>query len=279
MPLRRIALIIGVTLALVATVLGVMRWQRKVEVTTGTRVVCTYGHPISEDIKTIEVSPDKAGAYRVKTVTRVCDKHAQAEKLYAEAQAAIVKGDNKKAMAKLTQVVALDPKFQSAAEQLETIKGGKKASSDSGRTTPDSAPEPKEEPGEGGAIALTAWVPSSLSGFVAQKPLVEAMAVTRQYFPSSGNDIIQLVIVAEQFKTATGAKRALVSEVKARYTRDSDNVTIGRSSVYFGTDGNRYAAVGFTRGAVMVAVEMASKPGVDPSRLKGALVDIVEQLP
>lgn len=279
MPLRRTALVAGIALALVAAIFGITRIKPSVEVTTGTRVVCKYNHPISENIKKIKVPADQASLYRVKTVTRTCAKHRQAEELYAQAQSALAEGDTKKAKTKLTEVIALDSSFESAAQQLETIERGKKPSADTTENPPSKSPKPAEEPGGGGATALTEWVPSALKGYSAQAPLVEAMAVTRQYFPSSSNDVVQLVIVAEQYKTPTGAKRALGTEVKAKYTSDEAALTAGSHAAYYGTDGSRFAVIGFTQGAVMIAVEIGAKPGVDPDRLKGALVEIVEQLP
>lgn len=279
MPLRRIAIIAGIVVALALAVFGITRLQQKVEVTTGTRVVCTYGHPISEDIRTISVRPADAGKYGVKSITKTCAKHAQAEKLYAEAQAALQKGDVKTAKAKLTEVVKLDTDFASTNQQLETISSGKKPQPDTEGAAPVVDNKPKPEPGGGGAVALTAWTPGTISGFTAQRPLVEAMAVTRQYFPDGASDIVQLVIVAEQFKTSTGAKAALQSEVKSKYTANKGSVTVGDHVGYYATDGNRFAVIGFTDGAVLVAVELGAKPDKDPNSLKATLVDIVKQLP
>lgn len=279
MPLRRIAIVAGIVVALALAVFGVTRLQQKVEVTTGTRIVCTYGHPISEDVRTISVRPADASKYGVKTVTKTCAKHAQAEKLYREAQAALQKGDVNRARAKLTEVAKLDKDFASTQQQLETIVNGKKPQPDTEGAAPVVDNKPKPEPGDGGAVALTAWTPSAISGFTAQRPLVEAMAVTRQYFPDGESDIVQLVIVAEQFKTSIGAKAALQAEVKSKYTANKASITVGDHAAYYATDGNRFAVIGFTDGAVLVAVEIGAKPEQDPNSFKGALIDIVKQLP
>lgn len=279
MPLRRIALIAGIAAVLALAVFGVTRLQRKVEVTAGTRVVCTYGHTISDDSKPLMVPADKASLYRVKTVRRTCEKHAQLEKLYQEAQAALAKGDVKTAKSKLTKITQTDPAYAKAKQQLEAIAQGDKPPADTEESSPSTSTPKQTDPGTGGAVGLTAWVPGTIDGFSAQKPLVDAMQVARQYFPTASNNIVQVVIVAEQYKTATGAKTGLQEQVRSKYPQHADSVSVGSHSAYYGTDGNRFAVIGFTQGAVMVAVELGAKPGTDPQSLKGELVDVAKQLP
>jgi hypothetical protein len=48
--------------------------------------------------------------------------------------------------------------------------------------------------------------------------------------------------------------------------------------VYFGTDGRRFAAMGFTDGTIMVALEASPDSG-DPVRMRSVLEKAVSQLP
>ena len=92
--------------------------QKKIEVQSGKRTLCTYGEVVSNDIQTVSVSADRAGAYRVETVTITCDRHRKLEALYSEAQADITGGDLASAKIKLLQVVASDSVFRKAKQQL-----------------------------------------------------------------------------------------------------------------------------------------------------------------
>jgi hypothetical protein len=118
-----------------------------------------------------------------------------------------------------------------------------------------------------------------LTGFTASKPAVDPLNIARQYVPAQESDVVTLVIVAEQFSGNEMAKEGLTGQVKNVYTRDKDTFTLNGHSVYFGTDGSRYAAVGFVKGSVLVALEMSGKPGQSPTKLRSALEDAVRQLP
>jgi len=48
--------------------------------------------------------------------------------------------------------------------------------------------------------------------------------------------------------------------------------------VYFGTDGGQFAAIGFTNGAIMVALEATPDSG-SPAALKSTLEKVLGQLP
>jgi hypothetical protein len=275
-----LALALSVALAGVSTA----GCQRKVEVKSGTRTVCTAGEVISDDVKTIMVPANKASAYRVRTITVTCDKHANVPPLYAEAQAALAAGDTKLAAAKLAQVLALDPAYRKAKEQAALIaKGGKPA--------PDAAPAPStgttttapvvpSKPGEQPTAtvgALGKWTPDTITGFVAAKPLSDALTVSREYIPSGDSPAQGLVIVAEQFRTADDAKGALAHQVKQAYPKDSATLKINGHDAYFGTDGRRFATIGFTNGAVMIALELTAPKS--PEDLRALAEKVAKQLP
>ncbi len=275
----RASLVVIVTLCVALTV----GCQPKVEVKTGSRLVCTEGHVISESIKTIEVPADKISDYRVKTVVKTCDEHAVVLPLYEQAQVAIAAGDLKTAEEKLAQVVAADPAFRKAKSQLDSVKAGQEPAVDNEEPAPPAeAPAPDTKPGEGDTSApagsLLKWAPDVVRGFTATKPTIDLLNIAREYVPGSGSGPVSFVIVAEQTQTAAGAQAALNTQVKQQYPADTETITVNGRKVYFGTN-SRYAALGFTDGSVMVALEMSVKPGDSPKSLKKALVAAAEQLP
>lgn len=260
--------------------------QRTVEVQTGTRTVCTAGELVSEDIKTIEVPVKDAANYRVKTVTITCDTHSGLSKLYSEAQAAIAAGDLATAKDKLAQVVASNPTYRKAKQQLDEINAGKKPSPDTGTDPGDSGandggsttPTGSVTPTPTAPSALTGWIPGTLSGWTAQKPTVDALSVAREYVPSGSSPAVNLVIVAEQFSSEADAKKSIDQVVKSRYSKDVANLTINGRAAYFGTDGRSFAVIAFPAGKVMVALEMAAKSGA-PKALRPQLEAAAKQLP
>jgi len=272
--------------------------QPKVEVKTGARVVCTEGHIISEDVRTVEVPADDIAAYRVKTTVQTCEKHAGIATPYAEAQQAIAAGDLSAAQEKLTQVVAIDATYRKAKSQLDELKANKKPAVDLDDTSapPASAPPAgapsagappadgsADKPGEGDtatpAASLLKWAPDAINGFSATKAMIDPLNIAREYVPAGGSSVVSFVIVAEQGKTSAGAKSALATQVEQKYTSDKDTITVNGHQAYFGTDGRRFAVLGFTDDAVMVALEMSARPGDTPESLKTAIIEAAKQLP
>ena len=181
---RLVALIVVVVLA-AALAFWLIGCERKVQVTTGERVVCAYGHDVTNSVRTIEVPADKASEYGVSTKSITCPDHLKAEQAYQAAQGDIAKADLKAAEAKLSQVVAIDPEFKRAKAQLAYIKSGKKptpdtsgasssdddsaSGNDGGSTNGDddsgSTDEPStpgdDGPASGPIASLSGWMPDS----------------------------------------------------------------------------------------------------------------------
>jgi hypothetical protein len=268
---------------LAATALGTAGCARQVEVRTGTKVVCTYGEVVSDDVRLIKVPAKEAGEHHVRTVTKICDRHAELEALYQAAQQALAANDLATARVKLEQVVAIDAAFGNAASQLGTIASGKKPEPDKNPTAGPTATTAADKPGEDStgvpAESLLSWAPDALTGFTASKPAVDPLSIARQYVPAQGSDVVTFVITAEQFSSNEMAKEGLTGQVKNVYTKGKDTFNLNGHSVYFGTDGSRYAAVGLVKGSVLVALEMSGKPGQSPAALRSALEDAVKELP
>ena len=252
-----IGIIIAVLVAVAVGYFALSGCERTVSVENGVRVVCTYGHTVSDSVKTIEVPASQASNYSVQTKTITCPKHQQAEKLYGEAQAALAKADLKAAAASLKKVIALDAGFRQAKAQLAEIEAGKKPKPDtaiSGGGSPGSsaggsgaggsAPEPGsgssepsgtadggEKPGttpgtpgddvepEGPVASLRKWLPDDIKGYAAEPLTADAFVLTRNYAPSGGPKTKQLVIAAEQLGNADKVDAALEANIKLLYTR------------------------------------------------------------
>jgi len=268
-----------ITVALAVALLGAPACQRMVEVQTGTRVVDEQGRVISEDVRTVRVSADKAGEYRVVTVTQ----ESKLASLYDQAQTAIAAGDLKTAEKKLAEVLVVSTTYRKAKQQYDAITAGKKVTPDNGSTagggssTPGTTKPPSTKPPVTPS-GLLRWVPDTITGFSAAKPFVDPLSVTRDYRPASGTRAQTLVVYAEQFRSAADAKKALQAQVKSQYPKSPDTTTINGHDVYFGTDGREFVVIGFTEGAVMVAAEASAESGDLPG-LKELLRGVVEQLP
>ena len=262
--------------------------QRTVEVESGLAVTCTYGHEISDDVKTIKVPAKNASAYRVRKETRTCDRHLALEALYSEAQVALAAGDTKLAETKLTQIVADEPTFRRAAQQKDAIARGEKPAPDDSPATP-SAPVPtppttsEPKPGDGdtsGPIgALEKYVPATLEGYTAQRASTDALVISRNYVPDGSSQAVLLVIQAEQFRTAAEAKSALADAMRFATSKSASSQDINGHEVKLGDNGRDSSFAGFVDGSILVSMEMAAKSGVDASKLKGTVVDAVRALP
>lgn len=274
---------LAVAVALLATLGLASACQRTVEVQTGTRVVDSQGRVISEDIHTLRVPPETAGAYRINIITQADAANPELAGLYADAQMAIANGDLKLAATMLAEVIAISPTYRNAKKQADAIKGGAKVTPDTTPSNPSSPSNPATSTPPAGepsdySSALLRWMPDTLTGFTAARPLVDPLSVSRQYAPGSGNPAKTFVIVAEQFRSSADAKVALEVNVKKRYTKNAKTSTVHGHSIYFGTDGHQFAAIGFTSGAVMVALEASPDSG-SPTAMESVLERALGQLP
>lgn len=251
-----------------------------VSVKTGERVMCTFGEEISSTVKTLRVDSSEAGKYSVRTRTVTCDKHAQLQKLYSEAQTALGTQDFTTAKAKLAEVVKLDATYKLASKQLDELENGGEPDPDETGGSPEEPaatdPGDQEKP-EGPVASLLVYTPDSLSGFRAQKVGSDAFSVSRQYVPTAGGAISLLTIVAEQHRSAQAASAWLATYVKGPYSKSSSTVQVGGHSAYLATDGRRFAIIAWTNGQVVVAIE--ADAGANPAGAFEKLKAIAGGLP
>ncbi|HEY5484320.1 MAG TPA: hypothetical protein VIK31_11025 [Propionibacteriaceae bacterium] len=286
-----ISVLIVALVALVSLAFLLPSCAAKVRVETGERIVCTYGEITTDTIHTIEVPAADAGKYKVVRETVICPRHKLLESLYAEAQAAIVSGDMTTARAKLAEVVKLEPQFRNAQQQIDAIDAGKTPIVDTGLLKPSStmtitsgttsnpggsASAPEKQP-VGPVASLSSWVPAVLPGYTAAPIVADVFTLTRQYKPAAGMPTDALVVVVEQYKDATAAKNAIKYDLGASYSTGTQTLSVNGRSVYFGTDGRRFAIAAWNENGVLIVVEGSSKTG-KPAELKSHLSSLVSAI-
>jgi hypothetical protein len=272
---RHVVILTGI---LVVAALFVSGCTQKVQVKTGERITCSYGEAVTDTVRTIEVLADQANRYHVTERTIVCDRHRALEARYASAQQALVAGDLAQARRILTGVVADEPLFRKAAAQLADLTAGRKPK-------PDTASPPAGGSSDGGSgkepvgpvAGLARFVPDSLAGYRADPIEADVYTLTRSYTPASGSDVEVAVIAVEQYKSASAAEQAIARTVAPDYPVGTSSMTVNGRTLYFGTDGSRFAVVSWHEAGVLVAVEASSRART-PSGLKNALVSIARAI-
>lgn len=273
----RRSLVAIIAMALVLTTATGCR--RMVEVQTGVKIDCPYGHIDDSAVQAVEVPAKVASEYRVTTEKRTCDRHKRLESLYAQAQAALSAGDMKTAEAKLREIAAAESGFRKTDDQLTDLDAGKTPTPDSGSgpsTPATTTPNPGESDTSSPIGSLKKFVPDTLPNFAADPPLAEPLAITREYEATSGS-ARRLVIVAEQARTAKEAASKVAGQMRG-YPNAADTITSGSRRIRFGGDGRNYVTAAFTQGTVVVILEMSAKDGVDPIKLKSTILDIASAL-
>jgi hypothetical protein len=271
---------IAIIVVVVALVIGAVAFalssrEEMVTVRTGEIVLCTEGEIVSDTTELLKVPASTVGEYSVLTRVETCDLHEKLAALYGDAQAALADGDTDAARAALTELIALDPTYRRAGDQLRDIDAGTTPVADgtspppAGGQTPGDVDDEGEVP-VGPIMNLTAYIPDELPGFIGQGITADVFVLTREYLPTDpSNPVRALVIVVEQFKDATAAQKSLTDQVKTYYPESAADVSIGGNSGYFGAR-HSLAVSSFADGAILVLLEGAGDSG---TALKSVLVD------
>ena len=271
-------------LALVATLGLASACQRTVEVQTGTRIVDEQGRVISEDIKTIRVPQETAGAYRSQhdrparraqpagrvTLRRSPERH-RSRRPQARRRRSSPRSSRSRPP---TATPRSKPTPSRPARRSRRTPSRRNLRLQRAHPSPPRLPSLRRTP----PPSCCGGLPDALEGFTAAKAAVDPLSASREYKPASGNPAARLVIVAEQFRTSADAKRALAVDVKQRYPNDANSSQVHGHPVYFGTDGRDFAVIGFTSGAMMVALEASPDSG-SPVEMKAVLEKALGQLP
>lgn len=283
---RRLIVLIAVGLVVALGAAASFVLAPKVSVLAGERIECVYGHVVKDDVKEIEVRKAEAANYGVKSETVTCAKHREAERLYAEAQAALAKGDTKTALAKLEAVAKLDPAFRKTREQTKAVRDGKKVDPDGGSdappvSLPDTSTPPTDDEDQvpvGPVETLLRWVPDTITGFNAQPMTADEFSVSRLYLAKSASaPASSLTIAVEQYKTASAASTAARKQIGAQYRTGGREVRFEGRTGYFGTY-NDFAVLAWNEGTVLVAAEMQAAGGAKSPDLVDDLETVAAEL-
>lgn len=267
-------LVLALVLSLAVTLGGC---KRKVMVTTGEIIICTAGEIIEDNTEQIEVPEDEIDQYGVTTTVITCEQHGSVGTLYEEAQRAIASGDLTTARERLATIVASDPTYRKAKEQLDAIDAGKTPEVDAGPDTTDGTTQPGDDGTDaptGPVVSLMKYVPDTIDGYVAQGILADAASLSRQYIPTGG-DADQLVIEVEQRVSADAAK-AQQAVIAGEYPEGTTSRTVGGATVVAGARGE-YAAAVFVDGPLTIIVELHSSGDSGAGLIEAALA-VVETI-
>jgi hypothetical protein len=286
---RRAVLILVALLSAGALLAGC---SRNVALETGERIVCTYGEVLTDTVRTVEVPAADAAKYKVVRETITCDRHKRLEALYAQAQAAILAGDLTAAREALAEVVKTEPQFRNAQQQIDAIDEGRTpvvdtgapkpspsgtTSSTPGGTTPGGTTDsPGKEP-VGPVASLSSFVPDTLPGYTSAPVIADVFALTREYEPAASAPTDALVVVVEQYRNAEAAKAAIKNDLGGSYSDSPSTFNVSGRSVYFGTDGHRFAIVAWNEQGIVVVIEGSSKTG-KPAALKSHLTSLIDAI-
>ncbi|MDP2300712.1 MAG: hypothetical protein Q8M55_08365 [Actinomycetota bacterium] len=266
--MRRTLTLLLAFVLLVVLALPLAGCQRKVTVLTGEIVLCTAGEVIEDNTEEVQVPAGDVEQYGVTTRVITCDEHGDLASVYASAQKAIADGDLVTARERLRTIVATDPSYRKAAEQLAEIDAGSRPAVDSGSAdagtdgtggtggtdgTGGEEPTQPDETPVGPVVSLTRYVPDKIDGYVAQGIIADLAFLSRQYLPTA-KTADQLVIEVEQHVNADAAVAHQASFVEG-YPDSATSKTINGKTVMAGVNG-QYAVGIFFDGPLTVAVEL-----------------------
>lgn len=253
---------VGLLAVVALTAVALVAFNRKVQVSSGTRYVCTYGEALGSDVRTIWVSPKDVAKYAVRTKRITCSRHREAEALYLRAQQRLSEGDVKGAGSDLAAVIKLDASFKQASSQLQQIKQGKKPPSDgAAKGGPPQPPIPATstvDPGTAPSPAMDAYrdlVPDDIAGFTAEAISTEAESLTRSYVPRDKSRYDQLVIMVQQCGSTAASREFVDGAIRSAYPSGT-SVTVSGMSGWFGVNGSGFAALAVVRGEAAVVLEL-----------------------
>jgi hypothetical protein len=280
---RRTLTLLLAVLLLASALVPLSGCQRKVTVLTGEIVLCTAGEVLEDNTEEIEVAANAVADYGVTTKVITCDEHGDLSALYAAAQKAIAEGDLVTARERLRTIVASDPTYRRASEQLDEIAAGNRPAVDSGSADAGSggtggtggsggtgSTEPTESVAEepvGPVVSLTRYVPDVIEGYVAQGIIADLAFLSRQYLPTA-KTADQLIIEVEQHVNADQAVEQQAAII-AGYPENTASKTISGKTVMAGVSG-QYAVATFIDGPLTVTVELHATGGSGASLVDAA---------
>jgi len=287
-------------------ILGVVYYFTSVPVEVGKKVVCRYGHTISDDTYILRVPKVFADRFKADKETTICAKHTKAEKLYAQAQKEIAAKKYSKAKKTLKEVEKIDPKFKKTKSQLSALSqaSGSSGSTDGSSSGTSGSDTGSDTGGEGSSGTPesdgTSSGGSSDSGGTSPVPIdlpallpqVDIPGYSKGTLLESGNSaqidyvpkpdtrvkISSLLITVRNMDTADKAKNFINNTSKIAWPNDQKSLSIKGQQAYFGTNIYGYANLSWPSDVVVYEIQMLSAKAT-PEKLYDDLVKITDYLP
>ncbi len=299
-------------IACAVILLGVGYYFASVPVKIGEKVVCRYGHTISDGTYTLRVPEAFADRFKVDKKTSICAKHEKAEKLYAQAQKDLAAGKYAKAKKKLEQVEELDKDFKKTKDQLEAIDrvafsdgggatsggtsdaaGGGTATGDTGSPSSPGADgtSPGGSPGQGNGetggddspvpIDLAALLPQvTIPGYSKGTLLERGNSAQIDYLPKTETrlKIGSLLVTVRNMGSSQKANSFIENTSKVVWPNNKKNLSINGDTAFFGTNIYGYANLSWPSDVVVYEIQMLSSKAT-PATLYDDIVRITNYLP
>ncbi len=271
-------------------VLGLGYFLASTPVKVGTRVVCRYGHMISDNTRTIRVPWFLADRFKVDEDRSVCSRHERAEKLYAKAQRQIVEKKLPEAKKTLDEVTKLDSDFKKTESQAAAISqitssdnggsGGESGDSNgSGGDTGNSNGSGGSDSGAGGGgtnsgggssngggqsqvpIDLPALLPQGdIPGYTRGALLTNEKSAQLDYKPTleTSTRIRSLLLTVRLMDNSDAVNNFIENTSKKAFPNDSKNPSVKGSTAYFGTNIYGYANLEWPYSVIVYEISMFS---------------------
>ena len=125
---------------------------------------------------------------------------------------------------------------------------------------------------------MTRLLPTAFSGFTFGTPTADKSSGVVVASPSSGGGISHVQWSVYDRTNASGAAKFITKVSKSLYGRNGSSVKLDGVKGYFGTDGQRLAAVSFARGRYVFEVVLTSSTG-SPLTLKAKALQAAATFP
>lgn len=204
----------------------------------------------------------------------------QSADMYSQALDKLKSGDETAAVTLLRQALTLDPDNQQAQNELDRIVKNRATADDSdddddpADPDPDDPVDPDDDDEFDQEVAdLSVLLPDAVEGYevgmvVVQGPDAQVPADPTDEGPST---VVRRALFSVHDRGTAADAQAFVNNVtKTAFTENGAQVTVNGVDAYFGTDGERFATVSYSRGRYVFEVIVTAEDGAP-----GALVDVV----
>lgn len=205
----------------------------------------------------------------------------ESSRLYDQGLAALESGDASAAAEFFARALAVDPTNSRAREQLDQIGVDTPPA-----TEPDDDPEPPSDEPTAPPVTdpdagftdpvddLTVLLPKTVAGY--SLGLANALGadatVAGEPTPTGPANIRSVLFSVHDFEDNDKADDFVASTTLSAFPENGADVTVGGVPGYFGTDGERFAAVAFARGRYAFEVIITTDSGAPGTLMDAALL-------